>query len=65
MVRKFTLEQCKEVPNKDGKKYGHRPNYEQRIDLNLKRVKGKQYKYIYPINKDDREYLVILQLNGL
>ena len=25
--------------------------------MNLKRVKGKQYKYIYPINKDDREYL--------
>ena len=45
------------LPNTDGKKYGHRPNYEQRIDLNLKRVKGKQYKYIYPINKDDREYL--------
>ena len=45
------------LPNTDGKKYGHRPNYEQRIDLNLKRVKGKQYKYIYPMNKDDREYL--------
>ena len=45
------------LPNKDGKKYGHRPNYEQRIELGLKRVKGKQYKYIYPINKKDRKYL--------
>ena len=45
------------LPNKDGKKYGHRPNYEQRIELGLKRVKGRQYKYIYPINKKDRKYL--------
>ena len=45
------------LPNKDCKKYGHRPNYEQRIELGLKRVKGKQYKYIYPINKKDRKYL--------
>jgi hypothetical protein len=32
-------------------KMGQRPTFEQRIDLQFKRVKGKQFRYILPLNK--------------
>ena len=46
-----------QLPNEEGLKYGHRPNFEQRIELGLKRVFGKQFRYIYPMTKKDRKYL--------
>ena len=45
------------LPNEDGLKYGHRPNFEQLRDLKLSRVKGKQFRYIYPMYKKYRKYL--------
>ena len=45
------------LPNEDGLKYGHRPNPEQLIELKLSRVKGKQFRYIYPMSKKYRRYL--------
>ena len=46
-----------QLPNEEGLKYGHRPNFEQLRDLKLSRVKGKQFRYIYPMSKFDRRYL--------
>ena len=45
------------LPNEEGLKYGHRPNFEQLKELKLSRVKGKQFRYIYPMSKKDRKYL--------
>tara|TARA_B100000287_G_scaffold182475_1_gene172568 strand:+ start:2161 stop:2949 length:789 start_codon:yes stop_codon:yes gene_type:complete len=45
------------LPNEDGLKYGHRPNPQQLVELKLSRVKGKQFRYIYPMSKKDRKYL--------
>lgn len=41
----------------DGLKYGARPDFERRKELNLKRVWGKQFRYIYPLNKPARKML--------
>tara|TARA_Y100000034_G_scaffold75361_1_gene90532 strand:- start:77 stop:643 length:567 start_codon:yes stop_codon:yes gene_type:complete len=46
-----------QLPNEKGLKYGHRPNFEQLRDLKLSRVKGKQFRYIYPMSKFDRRQL--------
>ena len=46
-----------QLPNKEGLKYGHRPNPKQLKDLGLSRVKGKQFRYIYPMSKKYRKYL--------
>ena len=46
-----------QLPNKEGLKYGHRPNPKQLIELGLSRVKGKQFRYIYPMSKKYRKYL--------
>ena len=45
------------LPNEEGLKYGHRPNFEQLRDLKLSRVKRKQFRYIYPMSKFDRRQL--------
>ena len=45
------------LPNEEGLKYGHRPNFEQLKELKLSRVKGKQFRYIYPMSKKYRKYL--------
>ena len=46
-----------QLPNKEGLKYGHRPNPKQLKQLGLSRVKGKQFRYIYPMSKKYRKYL--------
>ena len=46
-----------QLPNKEGLKYGHRPNPKQLKELGLSRVKGKQFRYIYPMSKKYRKYL--------
>lgn len=45
------------LPNEEGLKYGHRPNPKQLKELELSRVKGKQFRYIYPMTKKDRKKL--------
>ena len=45
------------VKNDDGMKYGHRPNFEQLKEMKLTRVFGKQFRYIYPMNKTHRKNL--------
>jgi hypothetical protein len=45
------------LPNEEGLKCGHRPNFEQLKELKLSRVKGKQFRYIYPMSKKYRKYL--------
>jgi len=45
------------LSNSEGLKYGSRPNFEQRIEMGLSRVYGKQFRYIYPLNKKARKYL--------
>jgi hypothetical protein len=42
---------------KEGQSYGSRPDFTARQQLNLSRVWGKQFRYIYPINKTARKYL--------
>jgi len=39
-------------------KYGSRPNFERRVELNLRRVWGKQFRYIYPLNKKAKKQLI-------
>jgi hypothetical protein len=46
-----------QLPNNEGLKYGHRPNPKQLKELGLSRVKGKQFRYIYPMSKKYRKYL--------
>ena len=46
-----------QLPNNDGLKYGHRPNPKQLKELGLSRVKGKQFRYIYPMSKKYRKFL--------
>ncbi len=46
-----------QLPNEDGLKYGHRPNPQQLKDLKLWRVKGKQFRYIYPMKPKYRKSL--------
>ena len=46
-----------QLPNEEGLKYGHRPNPKQLKELKLKRVKGKQFRYIYPMTPKDRKKL--------
>ena len=46
-----------QLPNNDGAKYGHRPNFQQLKDMKLTRVFGKQFRYIYPMNKTHRKNL--------
>lgn len=46
-----------QLPNDDGMKYGHRPNSEQLKEMKITRVFGKQFRYIYPMNKTYRKYL--------
>jgi len=46
-----------QLPNTKNRKYGMRPNPQQLIDLKLSRVKGKQFRYIYPMTKKDRKFL--------
>ena len=46
-----------QLPNKEGLKYGHRPNPKQLKELGLSRGKGKQFRYIYPMSKKYRKYL--------
>jgi hypothetical protein len=45
------------IPNTKNRKYGMRPNPKQLIQLKLSRVKGKQFRYIYPMTKKDRKQL--------
>ena len=45
------------IPNTKNRKYGMRPNPQQLIELKLSRVKGKQFRYIYPMTKKDRKFL--------
>ncbi len=45
------------MPKKEGIKVGARPNLEQLAILKLRRVKGKQFRYIYPMAKKYRRYL--------
>ena len=45
------------LPNDGEVKYGHRPNFEQLKELKLSRIKGKQFRYIYPMSKKYRKYL--------
>ena len=42
---------------KEGQSYGSRPNFDARKDLNLSRVWGKQFRFIYPLSKQSRKYL--------
>lgn len=42
---------------KEGQSYGSRPDFDSRKQLNLSRVWGKQFRYIYPINKQARKHL--------
>ena len=46
-----------QLPNDEGLKYGHRPNYDQLNEMEITRVFGKQFRYIYPMNKKHRKYL--------
>ena len=46
-----------QLPNTKNYKYGSRPNPKQLIELELSRVKGKQFRYILPMNKKMRKYL--------
>ena len=41
--------------NSKGLKYGSRPNHDQRVEMNLTRVFGKQFRYIFPMNKSARK----------
>jgi len=43
------------IPNTKNRKYGMRPNPQQLIDLKLSRVKGKMFRYIYPMSKKLRK----------
>ena len=45
------------IPNTKNRKVGMRPNPKQLIELKLSRVKGKQFRYILPMNKKMRKYL--------
>ena len=45
------------IPNTKNRKYGMRPNPEQLKELKLSRVKGKQFRYILPLNKKMRKFL--------
>jgi hypothetical protein len=45
------------MPKKEGLKMGPRPTPEQLKEMNISRVKGKQFKYIYPMSKKWRRYL--------
>jgi len=45
------------LPNPHNFKYGSRPNPKQLKELKLSRVKGKQFRYILPMNKKMRKYL--------
>tara|TARA_A100001201_G_C4040211_1_gene186455 strand:+ start:108 stop:884 length:777 start_codon:yes stop_codon:yes gene_type:complete len=45
------------MPKKEGIKVGARPNPEELAILKLTRVKGKQFRYIYPMAKKYRRYL--------
>lgn len=42
---------------KKGLKMGQRPTYEHRIDLQMSRVKGKQFRYIMPLNNYSKKLL--------
>ncbi len=46
-----------QIPNTKNRKVGMRPNPEQLKELKLSRVKGKQFRYIYPMNKKFRRWL--------
>ena len=46
-----------QLPNTKNYKYGSRPNPKQLKELELSRVKGKQFRYILPMNKKMRKYL--------
>ena len=45
------------LPNIQNFKYGSRPNPKQLEELKLSRVKGKQFRYILPLNKKMRKFL--------
>ena len=45
------------LPNTQNFKYGSRPNPKQLEELKLSRVKGKQFRYILPLNKKMRKFL--------
>ena len=45
------------IENKTNAKLGARPTPEQCIEYNLTRIKGLQFRYIYPLNKKYRKYL--------
>ena len=45
------------MPKKEGLKMGPRPTPEQLKEMKISRVKGKQFKYIYPMSKKWRRYL--------
>ena len=45
------------IPNTKNRKIGMRPNFEQLREMNLSQVKGKQFRYIYPMHKKYRKYL--------
>jgi hypothetical protein len=45
------------IPNTKNRKVGMRPNPEQLKELKLSRVKGKQFRYIYPMSKKYRKML--------
>jgi hypothetical protein len=46
-----------QIPNTKNRKVGMRPNPQQLKELELSRVKGKQFRYIYPMTKKDRKNL--------
>jgi len=47
----------KKEMNRQDTKYGPRPNDEKMGELGFSRVWGKQFRYIYPMNKTHRKYL--------
>ena len=46
-----------QLPNTHNYKYGSRPNPKELKQLRLSRVKGKQFRYILPMNKKMRKFL--------
>jgi hypothetical protein len=45
------------MPKKEGLKMGPRPTPQQLNDMNISRVKGRQFRYIFPMKRKYRRYL--------
>ncbi len=48
---------------KKGNALGSRPDFKQRKDLKLNRIKGKQFKYILPLNKKSKKLIKLSNTN--